>query len=147
MNRIVQLSEWEYDQLKKEAEMTSATIDAEIKREMENHCNLTVEVKMNIGRDWDDVFHIKPIVSARSGYYSTGGSFADTKYALSYKEVSKVEGKIQTWMEKQVRKRYKLDIDTVNKYRDRLQNQWKWNLFFLILSLSSWLVACLCIFS
>lgn len=147
MNKIVQLSEWEYQELKKEAELSAATMEAEIKREMKDHCNLTVELKMDIGRDWEDVFHIKPIVNAKSGYYSAKGSFDDTAYALSYEEVSKVERKVIEWMEKQVRKRYKLDVDTVNKYNDRIRNQWKWNLFFLMLALAGWVVACFAIFS
>ena len=147
MNRIVQLSEWEYEQLKKEAEMTSATIDAEIKREMENHCNLTVVLKLELNRDWDDVFHIKPVVSARSGSYSSSDDYHNSVYALSYNEVKKIQKKITEWMEKQVRERYKLDIETVNKYRIKIQNQWKWNLFFLLLSLTGWLVACFCFFS
>lgn len=147
MNKIVQLSEWEYQELKREAELSAATLDAEIKREMKDHCNLTVEIKLDIGRDWDDVFHIKPVVSARSGSYSGSDDYHNSVYALSYNEVGNIQRKITEWMEKQVRKRYKLDIDTVNKYRNKIQNQWKWNLFFLLLSLTGWLVACFVIFS
>lgn len=147
MNKIVQLSDWEYQQLKREAEMSAATLEAEIKREMNDHCNLTVEIKMDIGRDWDDVFHIKPVVKARSGSYTGSDDYHNSVYALSYNEVRNIQGKITEWMEKQVRKRYKLDIDIVNKYNSKIQNQWKWNLFFLILSLTGWLVACFAIFN
>ncbi len=149
MNKIVQLSEYEYEQLKKRADLSTKTLEEEIKREMKNHCNLTIELKMDVGRDWDDVYHIKPVVYAHSGIYSSPDSkpFQNSVSALSYKEVGKVQAAVQKWMEKQIRKRYKLDLEMVNKCRARLQNQWKWNVLFLILSLTGWLVACFAIFS
>lgn len=149
MNKIVQLTEYEYEQLKKRADLSTKTLEAEIKREMKDHCNLTVELKMDVGRDWDDVYHIKPVVYAHSGMYSDPDSkpFHNTVYALSYKEVGKIQAMVQKWMDKQIRKRYKLDLEMVNKCRARLQNQWKWNVLFLLLSLTGWLVACFAIFS
>ena len=72
MNKIVQLTEYEYQQLKKEAEMTCAAMEAEIARGIEEHSKLSIDLKLDIGRDWEDVFHIKPVVYVSSSYYDTG---------------------------------------------------------------------------
>lgn len=67
MNKIVQLTEYEYQQLKKEAEMTCAAMEAEIARGIEEHSKLSIDLKLDIGRDWEDVFHIKPVVYVSDG--------------------------------------------------------------------------------
>jgi len=145
MEKIVQLRESEYNRLKEQADMTQIAMDAEIEREIKDKCKLTIELRLDIGNDWDDIFHIKPFVTARSSGYSpeNGKKYVD---ALSYDACKKIANKIQSWMEKQIRGRYKVDVETVNKYRLALRNQWKWNTAFLILSLSGWLVALFLIF-
>ena len=132
MNKIVQLTDYEYQQLKKEADMTCAAMEAEIMRGIEEHSKLSVDLKLDVGRDWDDVFHIKPVVYVSSSYYDPGQGYDKVKHAVSYEE--------------QIRKRYKLDIDTVNRYNHRMNTQVRWNVAYTIIALSGWLVACLSIF-
>ncbi len=145
MNRIVQLSDYEYQQLKNEADMTTAVMDAEIERQIKDKAKLTVELKLDVGNDWEDVFHIRPIVHVRSGYHHTEGK-TETVSAVSYSACSKIAKHIEDWMKDSIRKRYKLDVDVVNAYRERMKNQWKWNTTFLLLSLTGWLVALFLIF-
>lgn len=147
MNRIVQLSDWEYEELKKEAEMTAAAMDAEIERQIQDKCKLTVELKLNVGNDWNDVFSIKPVVYAHSGYHARKDYRGETVNALSYSACRDIADHIKKWMEETIRKRYKVDVDTINKSRKAQERQWKWNVLFLILSITGWLVSCFSIFS
>lgn len=146
MNKIVQPTDYEYQQLKKEADMTCATMEAEIMRGIEEHSKLSVDLKLDVGRDWDDVFHIKPVVYVSSSYYDPGQGDDKVKHAVSYEACRKIQGHIEKWMEEQIRKRYKLDIDTVNRYNHRMNTQVRWNVAYAIIALSGWLVACLSIF-
>ena len=146
MNKIVQLTDYEYQQLKKEADMTCAAMEAEIMRGIEEHSKLSVDLKLDVGRDWDDVFHIKPVVYVSPSYYDPGRGYAEVKKALSYEACRKIQRHIEKWMEEQIRKRYKLDIDTVNRYNHRMNAQVRWNVAYAIIALSGWLVACLSIF-
>ena len=146
MNKIVQLTEYEYQQLKKEAEMTCAAMEAEIARGIEEHSKLSIDLKLDIGRDWEDVFHIKPVVYVSSSYYDTGQGFDKVKYAVSYDACRKISKHVEKWLENQIRTRYKIDVDTINKYNERMNNQAKWNYAYALIALSGWIVACLSIF-
>lgn len=145
MNKIIQLTDYEYQLLKKEADMTCATMEAEIMRGIEEHSKLSVDLKLDVGRDWNDVFHIKPVVNVSSSYYDPHG-YDKVKYAVSYKACRKIQSHIEKWMEEQIRKRYKLDIDTVNRYKHKMETQVRWNMVYALIALSGWLVACLSIF-
>jgi hypothetical protein len=94
MERIVQLTDYEYKRLKEQAEATQATIEEGIREGIKDACR-------------------------------------------------KIRDHVEKWLDQQIRKRYKVDVDTINKYRDRLSNQWKWNLVFFILSSSGWIAAVL----
>lgn len=145
MEKIVQLRESEYERLKEQADMTQVAMDAEIERVIKDKCKLTVELQMDVGNDWNDVFHIRPVVTARPGYYCKNGG-ENFVNAISYDACRKIADKIKSWMEGQIRDRYKVDVETVNEYRLARKNQWKWNTAFLILSLTGWLVALFLIF-
>lgn len=146
MNKIVQLTEYEYQQLKKEADMTCAAMEAEIARGIEEHSKLSIELKLDVGRDWDDVFHIKPVVYVSSSHYDPGQGYAKVKRAVSYEACRKIQGHIEKWLEGQIRARYKIDISTINKYHEKMNNQVKWNFAYALIALSGWLVACFAIF-
>lgn len=145
MNKIVQLTEYEYQQLKKEADMTCAAMEAEIARGIEEHSKLSIDLKLDVGRDWNDVFNIKPVVYVKSSYYDTGQGYGKEKYAVSYEACRKISRHVERWLEKQIRTRYKIDVDTINKYNERMNNQVKWNYAYALIALSGWLVASLAI--
>lgn len=54
MEKIVQLRENEYNTLKKRADMNQAAIDKAMEQEIKKSCNITIELEMNVGRDWND---------------------------------------------------------------------------------------------
>lgn len=66
MEKIVQLREYEYNALKERANMNQAAIDKAVEKEIKKSCNITIELEMNVGRDWNDVFSIKPYVDVSS---------------------------------------------------------------------------------
>lgn len=145
MEKIIQLREYEYNALKEKADMTDAEFAKAMEREIKKSCNLTIQLKMDIGRDWNDVFSIKPYVDVSSGSYNPNNTI-DPPKALSYGACRKLEKRIHRWMTETVEERYGFGIKQVNKYRIANENRWKWNTFFLILSLSGWLVTLLAIF-
>ncbi|WP_290233816.1 hypothetical protein [Bacteroides acidifaciens] len=145
MEKIVQLREYEYNALKEKADMNQAAIDKAMEKEIKKSCNVTIELEMNVGRDWNDVFSIKPYVAVSSGSYNPYNSIEPPK-VLSYEACKKLAVRIQRWMAETVEKRYGFSIEQVNKYRRANENRWKWNTLFLILSLSGWLVALFMIF-
>lgn len=141
MERIVQLTDYEYKRLKEQADATQATIEEGIKEGIKDACNLSVKLEMVVDKYWNDVITITPCVYVKSGFYQP--SSKEIIYAISYDACRKINDHIEQWLCRQIRKRYKFDIDTINKYRDRLSNQWKINTAFLILSSSGWLAAVL----
>ncbi|WP_290382790.1 hypothetical protein [uncultured Duncaniella sp.] len=145
MEKIVQLREYEYNALKERADMNQAAIDKAMEQEIKKSCNLTIQLKMDIGRDWNDVFSIKPYVNASPGSYNPRNSM-DPPKVLSYSACDKLAARIKRWLEETVEDRYGFSIEQVNKYRRANENRWKWNTLFLILSLSGWLVALFMIF-
>ncbi len=145
MEKIVQLREYEYNALKERADMNQAAIDKAMEQEIKKSCNITIELEMNVGRDWNDVFSIKPYVDVSSGSYNPYNSIEPPK-VLSYDACKKLAVRIQRWMTETVEKRYGFSIEQVNKYRRANENRWKWNTLYLILSLSGWLVALFMIF-
>lgn len=67
MEKIVQLREYEYNALKERADMNQAAIDKAMEQEIKKSCNLTIQLKMDIGRDWNDVFSITAVCKCFSG--------------------------------------------------------------------------------
>lgn len=145
MEKIVQLREYEYKALKEQADMTEVAFDKAMERAIKESCNLTIHLKMDIGRDWNDVFSIKPYADVSSGSYSPHNTMSPPK-VLSYNACNKLAKRIQKWVEETVEKRYGFGIEQVNKYRRANENRWKWNTAFLILSLTGWFVALFLIF-
>ena len=145
MEKIIQLREYEYNALKEKADMKGKAFDKAMEKAIKESCNLTIQLKMDIGRDWNDVFSIKPYVDVDSGSYNPYNSINPPK-VLSYEACNKLAKRIHRWMEETVEKRYGFGIEQVNRYRIANKNRWKWNAFFLILSLSGWLVALFAIF-
>lgn len=137
MNRIVQLSEYEYNQLKEQADATKESIDKTVSEEVKKLCNLELEVKMDIGRDWDDTFRIKPYASL-DGKYIYGD-----KCVMDFDTAWTIGKRIQKWMEKMVEIRYGFDIKQVNSYTKANRNRWKWMALWTILSASGWVAAML----
>lgn len=119
--------------------MTCAAMEAEIMRGIEEHSKLSVDLKLDVGRDWDDVFHIKPVVYVSSSHYDAGQGFNKVKYAVSYEACRKISKHVERWLDNQIRTRYKIDIDTINKYNERMNNQAKWNYAYALIALSIFL--------
>lgn len=88
MEKIVQLRENEYNTLKKRADMNQAAIDKAMEQEIKKSCNITIELEMNVGRDWNDVFSVKPYVDVSSGSYNPYNSIEPPK-VLSYEACKK----------------------------------------------------------
>ena len=141
MERIVQLTDYEYKRLKEQAEATQATIEEGIREGIKDACNLTISPEMEIDRSWNDIVTITPCVYIKPASYQL--SSKEIIYAISNDACRKIRDHVGKWLDQQIRKRYKVDVDTINKYRDRLSNQWKWNVVFLILSSSGWIAAVL----
>ncbi len=80
MEKIVQLREYEYNALKERADMNQAAIDKAMEQEIKKSCNITIELEMNVGRDWNDVFSIKPYVDVSSGSYNPYNSAIKPDY-------------------------------------------------------------------
>lgn len=141
MERIVQLTDYEYKRLKEQADATQATIEEGIREGIKDSCNLSVSLELEVDKNWNDVITITPCVYVKSGFFQS--SSKEIIYAISHDACRKINDHIEQWLDRQIRKRYKFDIDTINKYRDRLSNRWKINTAFLILSSSGWLAAVL----
>lgn len=141
MERIVQLTDYEYKRLKEQADATQTTIEEGIREGIKDACNLTISLEMKIDRSWNDIVTITPCVYVKPASYQL--SSKEIIYAISNDACRKIRDHVEKWLDRQIRKRYKVDVDTINKYRDRLSNQWKWNLVFFILSSSGWIAAVL----
>lgn len=141
MERIVQLTDYEYKRLKEQAEATQATIEDGIREGVKDACNLTISLEMEIDKSWNDIVTITPCVYIKPASYQL--SSKEIIYAISNDACRKIRNLVEKWLDQQIQKRYKVNVDTINKYRDRLSNQWKWNVAFLILSSSGWIAAVL----
>ena len=141
MERIVQLTDYEYKRIKEQAEATQATIEEGIREGIKDACNLTISLEMEIDKSRNDIVTITPCVYIKPASYQL--SSKEIICAISNDACRKIRDHVEKWLDQQIRKRYKVDVDTINKYRDRLSNQWKWNLVFFILSSSGWIAAVL----
>lgn len=135
MNSIIQLTEYEYNQLKKQADATRETINKAVAEEVKKLCNLELEVKMAVGLDWNDTFSIKP-------YASLGGNWVfGTDAPMDLDAALKIGKKVQKWMQEQIEGRYGFGIEQVNRYTKANKNRWKWMALWTILSASGWMAA------
>ena len=125
MERIVQLTDYEYKRLGTLSLLAGIDLLT----------GLAVPVVSNTHKSSDFI----KLLEKFDEMYPTG----EIIYAISHDACRKINDHIEQWLDRQIRKRYKFDIDTINKYRDRLSNRWKINAAFLILSSSGWLAAVL----
>ena len=80
MERIVQLTDYEYKRLKKQAEAKQATIEG-IREGVKDACNLTISLEMEIDKSWNDIVTITPCVYIKPASYLL--SSKEIIYAIS----------------------------------------------------------------
>ena len=134
MERIVQLTDYEYDLLKSQANATREEIKKQIQAEVEKNCNIKVELKMEVGRNQYDHFYIQP-------YASMIDACCGNHPVMDFDATYKLARRIQKWMKSEIEHRYGFGVKQVNKYIRANKNRWKWTMFYGILAASGWAVA------
>lgn len=132
MDRIVQLTESEYNKLKKDADATNAQIEERAKKMYEEKGIYGIVLDLSCDTDYRENIRIHA-----GGYVKDLNSL----FPISDKDKKKVVQFVTERVKRMMRERYGKQIDSIDYYNKRLEYLKRWHAKFIGFTIFGWIAA------